>query len=220
MLIYHHVTKVYPSRRVIALRDINLTINEGEFVYILGHTGSGKSTLIELAYRAQLPTFGYVSFKGKNLNKLSLNDISNLRRQIGVVFQDFRLIPYRTVTENISLPLEVLGWLDYDIKTRLEELFKLINLRNKGDLFPKELSGGEQQRVALARAIAFEPLILLADEPTANLDKEATNSIMSILEMLNKKGVTIVLATHNEQLVKKIPGRIVRLKEGKLISDE
>ncbi len=219
MLTYHHVTKVYPSRRVVALRDININIDEGEFIYIHGHTGSGKTTLLELAYRAQTPTFGTVSFKGKNLSKISYDEIASLRRQIGVIFQDFRLVPYRTVAENVSLPLEVLGWSDNDIKYRLAELFELVDLKNKGDLFPNELSGGEQQRVAISRAIAFEPYLILADEPTANLDSETTHAIIDLLEMLHRKGMTLVVATHNEELVKKIPGRVIRIKEGRVISE-
>ncbi|MBT9130295.1 MAG: Cell division ATP-binding protein FtsE [candidate division WS2 bacterium] len=219
MLTYYKTSKIYPHRKVIALRNINLTIEQGEMVYILGPTGSGKTTLLELAYRAQMPTFGQVTFMGKNLKHLLPAGVAAIRRQIGVIFQDYRLVPYRTSLENASLPLEVQGYSDKSIRTRLEGIFNWLALQNKRDLFPAELSGGEQQRVAIARAIASEPVLLLADEPTANLDKETANGIMNVLNTLNQRGMSIILATHNEELTRKNPGRIIKLCEGRVISE-
>ncbi|MBT9164714.1 MAG: Cell division ATP-binding protein FtsE [candidate division WS2 bacterium] len=219
MLTYFKASKIYPHRKVFALRNISLTIEQGEMVYMLGPTGSGKTTLLELAYRAQVPSFGQVTFMGKNLKHLSPAGVSAIRRQIGVIFQDYRLVPYRTSFENASLPLEVQGYSDKSIKKRLESIFSWLALENKRDLFPAELSGGEQQRVAIARAIASEPILLLADEPTANLDRETAHGIMSVLSTLHQRGMSIVFATHNEELTRKNPGRIIKLREGRIVSE-
>lgn len=219
MLSYYKASKIYPHRKVIALRNITLTIEQGEMVYVLGPTGSGKTTLLELAYRAQLPSHGQVTFMGKNLKHLSPAGVSALRRQIGVIFQDYRLVPYRTAFENASLPLEVQGFSDKSIKKRLDGIFDWLALDKKRNLFPAELSGGEQQRVAIARAIASEPVLLLADEPTANLDRETADGIMNLLNTLNQRGMSIVFATHNEELTHKIPGRIIKLHEGRIVSE-
>ncbi|MCI5774501.1 MAG: cell division ATP-binding protein FtsE [Erysipelotrichaceae bacterium] len=214
-----NVSKTYKNG-VNALYNINLTINQGEFVYIIGPTGSGKSTLIKLLDGEEIPTSGTVNVVGINVGKLRHSKVPLYRRNIGVVFQDFRLLPKKTVFENISYALEVINMRKDAIRHRVRRVMNLVSLDDKGNSFPSELSGGQQQRVAIARAIANRPKVLIADEPTGNLDPAKSDEIMGLLEKINREeGTTILMVTHDLTLVNKHRKRTISLENGHIVAD-
>jgi len=213
------VTKVYPGGQV-ALKDISFKIAKGEFVFVVGPSGAGKSTLIKLLFREELPTKGQIFFAGKNITRMKRREIPYLRRRIGIVFQDFRLLPDKTVYENIAFAMQVVEASNRDIKKRVPYVLERVGLSHKAKARPSELSGGEQQRVALARAIVNNPDVLVADEPTGNLDPDTSRDIMNLLDDINKMGTTLVVASHARELVDSMKKRVIRLEEGSLVSDE
>ena len=221
MIIMEDVTKTYSSGSdVPALNGINLHIQEGEFVFIVGKSGSGKSTLIKLLLKELDPTSGKIYVNKKYLNKLTRKKLPYLRRDIGVVFQDFRLLKDRNIYENIAFAQRVTETPTRIIKKKVPAALSLVGLAQKYKAFPKELSGGEQQRVAIARAIVNEPAILLADEPTGNLDPTNSWEIMKLLEEANDRGTTVLVVTHNQEIVNEMQKRVVTMKKGVIVSDE
>ena len=219
MLELKHVGKTYKNG-VNALYNINLKIDQGEFVYIIGPTGSGKSTLIKLLDGEDIPTKGKVEVTGINVGKLKHSKVPLYRRNIGVVFQDFRLLERKTVFENIAFALEVINVPKERIRKRVREVMNLVGLDDKGSSFPQELSGGQQQRVAIARAIANKPKILIADEPTGNLDPQKSDEIMTLLEKINREEkTTILMVTHDITLVNKHRKRTIALEAGHIVAD-
>ena len=213
------VDKKY-RRSTTALRDINVKVNQGEFVYIVGPSGAGKSTFIKLLYREEKATAGTIKVGKFDLNKLRRRDIPMLRRSIGVVFQDYKLLPKKTVFENVAYAMQVIGEKPRDIKKRVPEVLDLVGLKHKMRSFPHQLSGGEQQRVAVARAIVNNPKVLIADEPTGNLDPEISWEIMQLLERINLQGTTILMATHNKQIVDTLRHRVIAIENGRIVRDE
>ena len=219
MLDLKHVSNSYKNG-VNALYDVNLKIDQGEFVYIIGPTGSGKSTLIKLLDGEEIPTKGKVEVTGINVGKLKHSKVPLYRRNIGVVFQDFRLLERKTVFENIAFALEVINVPKERIRKRVREVMNLVGLDDKGNSFPQELSGGQQQRVAIARAIANKPKILIADEPTGNLDPQKSDEIMTLLEKINREEkTTILMVTHDITLVNKHRKRTIALEAGHIVAD-
>ena len=214
-----NVTKIYKTG-VRALNDVNLTIEPGEFVYVIGTTGAGKSTFIKLLYREEKPTSGKVEVVGQDVSKIKNSKVPYFRRNIGVVFQNFRLLPKKTVFENVAYAMEVIGEKPRHIKKRVTEVLELVGLKHKMRSFPNQLSGGEQQRVAIARAIVNNPKVLIADEPTGNLDPEISWEIMQVLERINLQGTTIIMATHNSTIVNNLRHRVVAIEEGRIVRDE
>ncbi|MBQ1505833.1 MAG: cell division ATP-binding protein FtsE [Erysipelotrichales bacterium] len=213
------VNKIYPNG-VNALHDVNLEIEEGEFVYIIGATGSGKSTLIKLIDGEEVPTSGTVISAGVNVGKLRHSKVPLYRRNIGVVFQDFKLLPQKTTFENVAFALEVINMSDLEIRKRVRHVLNLVGLEDKAKAFPRELSGGQQQRVAIARAIANKPKILIADEPTGNLDPETAKGIMELLNLINEQeGSTILMVTHDMSIVEQFRHRTIRLEDGYIVAD-
>lgn len=213
------VHKTYPNG-VPALNGINVQINSGEFVYIVGPSGAGKSTFIRLIYREEVPTKGEILINDMKVNELKDKEIPFLRREIGVVFQDFKLLPKLTVYENVAFALEVIEESPENIRDRVMEVLDLVGLKNKARSIPDELSGGEQQRVSIARAIANRPKILIADEPTGNLDPDTSWSIMRILEEINDRGTTVIMATHSKEIVNTIKKRVIAIENGVIVRDE
>ena len=213
------VTKKY-HRSTTALRDITISVNQGEFVYLVGPSGAGKSSFIKLLYREEKLTAGTIKVGEFNLNKLRKKDIPLLRRSIGVVFQDYKLLPKKTVFENVAYAMQVIGEKPRDIKKRVPEILDLVGLKHKMRSFPDQLSGGEQQRVAIARAIINNPKVLIADEPTGNLDPEISWEIMQLLERINLQGTTILMATHNSQIVNTLRHRVTAIEDGRIVRDE
>ncbi len=219
MLELKHIAKTYKNG-VNALYNINLKIDQGEFVYIIGPTGSGKSTLIKLLDGEEIPTKGKVEVTGINVGKLKHSKVPLYRRNIGVVFQDFRLLERKTVFENIAFALEVINVPKEKIRKRVREVMNLVGLDDKGNSFPQELSGGQQQRVAIARAIANKPKLLIADEPTGNLDPQKSDEIMSLLEKINREEkTTVLMVTHDITLVNKHRKRTIALEAGHIVAD-
>ena len=215
-----NVKKTYPNG-VRALNDINLEINQSEFVYIIGPTGSGKSTLIKLLDGEEIPTSGIVDVVGTDVGKLKHSKVYMYRRNIGVVFQDYRLLEDKTVFENIAYALEVINFPNNKIRNRVRSVMGLVGLSDKANSFPHELSGGQQQRVAIARAIANNPKVLIADEPTGNLDPHKADEIMLLLDKINKKAkTTIVMVTHAQYLVEKYRKRTIVLEDGHIVADK
>lgn len=219
MIYYKNISKIFPPNFV-ALSNINLEIKKGEFVSLVGRSGAGKSTLLKLLIREEDPSEGEIIFLGKNILKLPRSKIPYLRRQIGFIFQDFKLLPLKTVFENVAFALEVCGVKTAEVKEKTSAVLQLVGLWSKKDNFPFELSGGEQQRVAIARALVNNPPVLLADEPTGNLDPATSWEIIQLLLEINKMGTTIVLATHDKEIVNRIKKRVVVLDKGKIVSDK
>ena len=220
MIIMEDVTKTYASGSdVPALNGINLHIQEGEFVFIVGKSGSGKSTLIKLLLKELDPTSGKIYVNKKYLNKLTRKKLPYLRRDIGVVFQDFRLLPDRNIYENIAFAQKVVEAPTNKIKSNVLKMLSMVNLLDKYKSYPNELSGGEQQRVAIARALINRPSILLCDEHTGNLDPTTSNEIMKILDAVNKQGTTVLVVTHNMEIVQQMKKRTITMSQGKIISD-
>jgi cell division transport system ATP-binding protein len=213
-----HVTKEYPGDGP-ALQDVSLDVDKGEFVFLTGASGAGKSTLLKLIFCEEAATAGQLLLFGKNVAKIRPSAIPFVRRNIGVVFQDFKLLPQRTVAENVALPLEVRGLADREVRKRVRALLRSVGLEHRADKFPASLSGGEQQRVAVARALAPDPALLLADEPTGNLDPERTLEVMDLLYGANARGTTVVVATHDRTLLERYKKRVVLLERGRLVSD-
>ena len=207
------------QRDAAALSGISMKISKGEFVFLTGVSGAGKSTLLKLLYGALRPTRGQVVVDGVNVTKLPVSQIPYLRRKVGVVFQDFKLLPNRTILENVALTLEVLGWSKKDISKRVYHLLKQVGLEHKINSTPLRLSGGEQQRVAMARALVNEPKIILADEPTGNLDEASKDQVLAILREANIRGSTVVVATHDRRLIESCHKRIVVLDKGHIVED-
>ncbi len=220
MIHFENVTKYYFEDDRPALRDINLLIEPNEFVSIVGHSGAGKSTLLKLILAEEKPDEGAVYFEGKDISELNKKELNILRRRIGTIFQDFRLLPTKTVYENIAFALEVAGVENEDIESDVPYVLELVDLIDKADAFPHELSGGQQQRVAIARAIVNQPDVLIADEPTGNLDPINTYEIVQILKKINELGTTVILTTHNKGVVEHIGGRVITMDAGQIIRDD
>jgi cell division transport system ATP-binding protein len=219
MILFDNVSKRYP-RNVIALDEVNIKIENGEFVFLVGPSGAGKTTFLKLLIREITPSQGSIIVDDWEVNKLPTKKIPYLRRKIGFVFQDFKLLLDRTVIENIAVTLEILGKNRNEIDSRIEEVLKIIHLEDKGYHFPGQLSFGEQQRVAIGRAIAGEATILLADEPTGNLDPKTSWEILKIVNEINKKETTVIMATHNVDIVNSLKKRVVVISEGRIMRDE
>ena len=219
MIKLEHVSKSY-SAGIPALNDISLNIEEGELVFIVGNSGSGKSTLIKLLLKELEPTKGVITINNRNLNAIRRKQIPKYRRNVGVVFQDFRLLKDRNVYENVAFAQKVIGTPARLIRSSVPTMLSMVGLAAKYKSYPKQLSGGEQQRVAIARALVNQPKILLADEPTGNLDNHNAWEIMKLLEEINQKGTTVVVVTHNLEIVKAMKKRVITMKKGVIISDE
>jgi len=212
------VTKIYKTG-VRALSDINLTVDPGEFVYVIGPTGSGKSTFIKLLYREEVATSGKVFVAGINVSKIKDRKVPYFRRNIGVVFQNFRLLPKKTVFENVAFALEVTDTPRKQIRGKVRKTLELVGLSDKANSFPHQLSGGQQQRVAIARAIVNSPKVLIADEPTGNLDPETSTEILNVLERINAEGTTVLVVTHDRYIVEKYKKRTILIDNGCVTSD-
>jgi cell division transport system ATP-binding protein len=219
MISFENVTKDYKGGSV-AIRDMSVDIDKGEFVFLVGSSGSGKTTFIRLLLREEIPTQGRILVAGRDIANLSQWRIPYLRRNIGCVFQDFRLLPNKNVFENVAFALEVIGRPKHVVAAQVPQVLDLVGLSKKRDSLPGELSGGEQQRVAVARAFVNRPLILLADEPTGNLDPATSQGIMRLLERINKTGTTVVIATHDAGIVDQMRRRVVELDHGTMVRDQ
>jgi cell division transport system ATP-binding protein len=219
VLVLHDVTKRYPNGKV-ALRDVDLVIPEGDFVFLVGPSGAGKSTLIKLLIRELEPTEGSVRIAGRNIGALAERKIPLLRRNIGTVFQDFKLLPNRTVYDNVAYALQVIGASRAEIREKVPETLRLVGLSTKVHNYPDQLSGGEQQRVSVARAFVNHPPLLLADEPSGNLDPVTSIGIMQLLYRINRTGTTVLVVTHDHSMVDKMRRRVVELYEGRIVRDE
>ncbi|ALX04154.1 MULTISPECIES: cell division ATP-binding protein FtsE [Aeromicrobium] len=220
MIRFDKVTKTYPGQKRPALDAVDLEIEKGEFVFLVGSSGSGKSTFLRLVLREARPTSGRVHVAGKEINKLSSWKVPKLRRQVGTVFQDFRLLPNKTVHENVAFALQVIGRSRSEIDQLVPETLEMVGLEGKGHRMPDELSGGEQQRVAIARAFVNRPMILIADEPTGNLDPTTSVGIMKLLDRINRTDTTVVMATHDSSIVDQMRKRVIELDEGRVVRDE
>ena len=220
MIKFENVTKVYPKSDKPALDNISLEVEKGEFVFLVGLSGSGKSTFLRLVLREEKPTTGLIHVAGKDLKTLSNWKVPQLRRQVGTVFQDFRLLPNKTVSENVAFTLHVLGFSRKEIAREVPEVLELVGLEDKGGRKPGELSGGEQQRVAIARAYVSKPAILIADEPTGNLDPATSVGIMKLLDRINREGTTVVMATHDAGIVDQMRKRVIELEAGQVVRDQ
>ena len=213
------VSKIYPGGSV-ALQDINVRIEQGEFVFIVGPSGAGKSTFFKMLFREVLPSSGKVIVNGHDLVKMTDKEIPYFRRQLGIVFQDYRLLPDRTVYDNVAFAMQVIETPYRKIKRRVNDVLDLVGLRKRAHAYPTELSGGEQQRIAIARAIVNDPILLIADEPTGNLDPETSWEIMDIFREVNKSGTTIVMATHDREIVDEMEKRVIAIEHGHIVRDD
>jgi cell division transport system ATP-binding protein len=220
MILLDRVTKTYPGAPGSALNRVSLHVEPKEFVIVVGQSGAGKPTLLRLLTREERPTSGKIIVGGIDYDKLKDKDIPLLRRKIGTVFQDFKLLPNRNVFENVAYALEIVGISNREIKHTVPKVLNIVNLKGKEKNMPLELSGGERQRVAIARAIVRQPRILIADEPTGNLDPETSNDIMDLLERINRTGTTVLMATHDHHIVDSMRQRVVELSLGRLVRDE
>ena len=219
MIRLENVTKTYRGAGASALAEVQLRIDRGEFVFLVGSSGSGKSSLLRLMLREEKPDSGDLFVLGENLRTLPQRRVAAYRRKLGVVFQDFRLLPNKTVYQNIAFALQVIGQSRAFIETSVPDVLRLVGLEDKSSSFPKALSGGEQQRVAIARALVNRPELLLADEPTGNLDPDNSKEIMGLLSRINLSGTTIVMATHDRGIVDQMQRRVVEIKEGRIVRD-
>ncbi len=219
MIFYDKVTKFYNGGRA-AVEDITLQIEPGEFVSIVGHSGAGKTTLLKMLFAEIFPTEGAVYFGEREIGGLSSRELLELRRSIGTIFQDFRLLPTKTVYENVAFAMEVSGKNDEDIQADVPHVLDLVGLSEKMWSFPRELSGGEQQRVAIARALVNQPDVLIADEPTGNLDPINTHDVVEILKKINDLGTTVLLTTHNKSVVDNVGRRVITLEQGRMVRDD
>jgi cell division transport system ATP-binding protein len=219
VVVLHDVTKTYPNGNV-ALRDVDLVVPEGDFVFLVGPSGAGKSTLIKLLIRDELPTRGEVVLDGQDLAHLPRRQVPRMRRKIGIIFQDFKLLPTKTVWENVAFALEVTGTARSRIRPAVDRVLAQVGLTEQAQQVPSQLSGGEQQRTAIARALVHDPRLIIADEPTGNLDPLISWEILQLLLRINELGVTVMMATHNAQVVTALRKRVVALEEGRVIRDE
>lgn len=219
MIDFRNVSVIYPNK-ITALRDVDLHITKGEFVFVVGATGTGKSTLLKLINREQVPTKGKVFLNGQDLTRIRGGAIPRLRRGIGVVFQDFQLLPQKTAWQNVAFALDVIGAPRKEVRTKVPEALDMVGLLGRADALPHQLSGGEQQRVSIARAIVNNPQILLADEPTGNLDPDTSWEIIQLLERMNIRGTTIFVASHDRHIVDRACKRVVTLSDGGVAKDE
>jgi len=215
---FYNVTKVYRNG-VKALNDVSLKIDRGEFIFLMGPSGAGKSTFIKMLFREEVPTQGQIFISSRSIVRMKRSEVPHLRRSMGVVFQDFKLLENKTVAENIAFAMKVVGAGNREIAARTSDVINLVGLKGKENSFPGQLSGGEQQRVGIARAIANRPLLLIADEPSGNLDMATADEIMELLYNINRKGTTVVMATHARELVKKGGKRIITLEAGRVVAD-
>ena len=220
VILFENVTKLYPTQARPALDGVSLEVEKGEFVFLVGASGSGKSTFLRLVLKEETPTEGRVWVAGKDLGRLSNWKVPQLRRRIGTVFQDFRLLPNKTVFDNVAFALEVIGKSRSQVQRIVPEVLELVGLEGKEHRMPDELSGGEQQRVAVARAFVNKPAILIADEPTGNLDPATSEGIMKLLERINRTGTTVVMATHDAAIVDQMRKRVIELEQGHLVRDQ
>lgn len=220
MILLDSVTKKYPGDAEPALDNVSLHIEPNEFVFLVGKSGAGKSTLIKMLTKEELPDSGKIVVGGIDLDYIKKRHIPGYRRRLGVVFQDFKLLPRRTVYENVAFALEIVGMSSKDIKKTVPKVLELVDLLPQANKFPGQLSGGQQQRVSIARSVARQPKILIADEPTANLDKLTTSEIIDLLKKINDFGTTILVTTHNESIVNNLGKRVVTLKKGKIVDDQ
>ncbi len=220
MIRFEKVTKTYPGTGTPALDQVSVDVDKGEFVFLVGSSGSGKSTALRLILREARPTSGRVYVAGKEINRLAGWKVPRLRRQIGTVFQDFRLLPNKNAAENVAFALQVIGKSRAEIKRVVPETLELVGLEGKADRMPDELSGGEQQRVAIARAFVNRPMILIADEPTGNLDPAGSVGIMKLLDRINRTGTTVVMATHDSGVVDQMRKRVIELDHGTVVRDQ
>ncbi len=218
MIVFENVTKVYPGGNT-ALQDLSLHIHKGEFVFVLGHSGAGKSTFLKLILREEKATSGRVLVAGKDLTRLKEREVPYLRRNMGVVFQDFRLIPTMTAYENVAFAMRVTNIPERKIRTRVPYVLKLVGLGEKMDCLPEHMSGGEQQRVALARALVHSPQLIIADEPTGNIDPELSLEMMELLSAINSVGITVVVVTHEHDLARRFHKRVITIDHGHLVRD-
>lgn len=217
MVKFNKVTKTYGE--VCALKDVSFEVKDGEFVFLMGPSGAGKTTILKLILKEILPLSGEINVGGVDVSKISQKDLPKLRQKIGCVFQDFKLLNERTTYENIEIALAVLGVAESKWKERVEKVLKMVGLLDRKNLFPSQLSGGELQRVSLARALVVNPDLVFADEPTGNLDWEKADEIMEVLEKINKEGKTVIVATHNKEIVAKFKKRVIKLASGKIIKE-
>ncbi len=220
MIVFDKVTKVYFAGGPAAVFDVSMQIKSGEFVSLVGHSGAGKTTLLKMLFAEVLPTEGSVFFEERSIPSLSQRELLKLRRNIGTVFQDFRLLPSKNVFENIAFALEVAGKSDEDIQADVPHVLELVGISEKIWNFPHELSGGEQQRVAIARALVNQPNVLIADEPTGNLDPINAHDVVEILKRINDLGTTVILTTHNKAVVDSIGRRVVTMDQGRVVRDD
>ncbi|HSQ22582.1 MAG TPA: cell division ATP-binding protein FtsE [Coriobacteriia bacterium] len=220
MISMRNVSKIYVPNKPPALDSCTVEIEQGEFVFLVGHSGSGKSTFIRLLLRELLPTRGQIVVAGQDLTKMKSWKVPYLRRNIGCVFQDFKLLPNKTTYENVAFTLEVIGRSKHVVRTQVPEVLRLVGLEDKMESYPDELSGGEQQRVSIARAFVNRPPLLLADEPTGNLDPATSLGIMSLLNRINKTGTTVLVATHDREMVDEMRKRVIALEGGKVVRDQ
>lgn len=218
MIIYENVTKTYPGNYS-ALENVNLNIKEGEFISVVGHSGAGKSTLLKLLYAEERPTSGRVLFNNNDITNIKVKHLPYHRRNIGTVFQDFKLLPKKTLFENVAFAMEVAGKTNDEIEQDVSQILDIVGLKSKINKYPLEVSGGEQQRAALARALVNKPKVLVADEPTGNLDPISTWEIIQLLLKINEFGTTVILATHNKSIVDKICRRVIAVDRGRIIRD-
>ncbi len=220
MIRFDNVSMLYPTQNQPALENLTMEVEKGEFVFLVGPSGSGKSTFLRLVLKEDRPTEGQIRVAGKDLRRLSNWKVPHLRRRVGTVFQDFRLLPNKTVFENVAFALQVIGKSRRQINRDVPAVLDLVGLEGKEDRMPDQLSGGEQQRVAVARAFVNRPLILLADEPTGNLDPATSVGIMKLLDRINRTGTTVVMATHDQSIVDQMRKRVIELEQGKLVRDQ
>jgi len=219
MILLDRVTKIYPKNRQAALDKVSLNVAPGEFVIIMGRSGAGKSTILKLLIREEKPSSGKIVVGGIDYDDLKNRDIPLLRRRIGVVFQDYKLLPNRTVFENVAFAMEISGMTDSEIQFNVPKILELVGLKGKENEFPRNLSGGERQRVSIARAMVRQPKILIADEPTANIDEATSIDIIKLLIKINQYGTTVLMISHDANMVRRLRHRIVRIEKGKVVSD-
>jgi len=222
MIVISNITKIYHSNKkpVVALRDVSFQIQKGEFVSIVGKSGAGKTTLLKLILAEEKPTNGTIIFDGYDIFKIKKSQLSLFRRRIGIVFQDYKLFPFKTTYENVAYIMEIMGASDRDIKRDVPQVLELVGLANRVDNFPRELSGGEKQRVAIARALIHRPDVILADEPIGNLDPYNTFDIIRLLIRIYELGTTVILSTHNKEVINSLGKRVVTLEDGRVVRDE
>ncbi len=219
MIKFKNINKTYQYKDLV-LKDINLVIESGEYICVIGKSGAGKTTLVKLLTAEEKPDSGQIIIDGWDITKIKKREIPSLRRQVGVIFQDFRLLSRKTARENISFACEICGDYGLTMKDKVNKLLKIVGLSDKGNNYPDELSGGEKQRVAIARALAFNPTILVADEPTGNLDSINTTGILMLLDDINKMGTTVILISHDESVVSKLDKRTILMEKGQIIREE